>query len=155
TNTLQAYFRYVQDKDEQLSPYGLWVNGNINYALTPMVFGQPGKGMVAHLTKSFSPTVVNEFIFGKSHNNLYFYPQDPSLMDRSKVGNPAEWFPDSSSGVSYVNKTNYMPNISFGSRAGNTLAQATYGNIPYENFNDIYSVVDNISKVWGEHTFKA
>ena len=35
-------------------------------------------------------------------------------MDRSKVGNPAEWYADTSTGVSYVDKTNYMPNISFG-----------------------------------------
>ena len=156
TPSLQVYWRFVQDKDEQNSPYGLWVNGNINYALTPIVFGQPGKGHVAHVTKSFSSTLVNEFIFGKSHNNLYFYPKDASLVDRSKVGNPAEWYKDTASGVSYTDKTNYMPNISFGTRSGhNGGVQASYGNIPYENFNDIYSVVDNISKVKGSHNIKA
>jgi hypothetical protein len=155
TPSLQVYWRYVQDKDEQQSPYGLWINGNINYLLTPMTFGQPGKGHVAHVTKSITSTLVNEFIFGKSHNNLYFYPQDPSLIDRSKVGNPPEWFKDTGTGVSYVSQTNYMPNVAFGSRSGNTMVQAAYGNIPYENFNDIYSVVDNISKVHGGHTLKA
>jgi outer membrane receptor protein involved in Fe transport len=48
-----------------------------------------------------------------------------------------------------------MPNISFGGRSGNTMVQAAFGNIPYENFNDIYSAVDNISKVMGSHTLKA
>ncbi len=155
TPSLQVYWRYEQDKDEQNAAYGLWVNGNINYNLTPTVFGQPGKGHVAHVTKSFSSTVVNEFIYGRSHNNLYFYPQDASLIDRSKVGNPPEWFKDSGTGVSYVQSTNYMPNISFGGRTGNTLVQASWGNIPYENFNDIYSIVDNISKVKGAHNIKA
>lgn len=155
TPSLQVYWRYVQDKDEQNTPYGMWVNGNINYALTPTVFGQPGKGHVVHVTKSFTSSLVNEFIFGKSHNNLYFYPQDPALIDRTKVGNPPEWFKDNGTGVSYVSQTNYMPNISFGSRSGNTMVQASYGNIPYENFNDIYSFVDNVSKVQGAHTFKA
>jgi hypothetical protein len=154
TPSLQVYWRFVQDKDEQNAPYGVWVNGNINYALTPTVFGQPGKGHVAHVTKSFSSTLVNEFIFGKSHNNLYFYPQDPSLIDRTKIGNPPEWFADSGTGVSYVDKTNYMPNVSFGGRTGNTLIQASFGNIPYENFNDIYSLVDNVSKVKGAHNIK-
>jgi hypothetical protein len=153
TSSLQVYWRYVQDKDEQNTPYGLWVNGGINYALTPTTFGQPGKGHVFHVTKSFSPTVVNEFIFGKSHNNLYFYPQDPSLIDRSKVGNPAEWYADKGTGVSYVDKVNYMPNITLGGNHSNP-AVATYGNIPYENFNDIYSVVDNVSKLWGAHNIK-
>jgi hypothetical protein len=156
TSRLQVYWRYVQDKDEQNVPYGLWVNGNINYYLTPTVFGQPGKGHVAHVTSTISPTLVNEFIFGKSHNNLYFYPADASLVDRSKVGNPPEWYKDSGTGVSYVDKTNYMPNISFGTRSGhNAGVQASYGNIPYENFNDIYSFVDNVSKTHGAHNFKA
>jgi hypothetical protein len=153
TPSLQVYWRYVQDKDQQNTPYGMWVNGGINYALTPTVFGQPGHGHVAHVTKTFSPTLVNEFIFGRSHNNLYFYPQDASLMDRSKVGNPAEWFKDSGTGVSYVSSTNYMPNITFGGPHSNPVV-ATWGNIPYENFNDIYSIVDNISKVMGAHNLK-
>ena len=55
TPTLQVYWRYVQDKDEQHMPYGVWVNGNINYLLTPITFGQPGKGHVAHITKSITP----------------------------------------------------------------------------------------------------
>ena len=33
--SLQVYWRYVQDKDEQNTPYGMWVNGNLNYTLTP------------------------------------------------------------------------------------------------------------------------
>ncbi|MBZ5625775.1 MAG: carboxypeptidase regulatory-like domain-containing protein, partial [Acidobacteriia bacterium] len=79
TPSLQVYYRYIHDKDEQNTPYGMWVNGGINYSLTPTVFGQPGRGQVIHVTKSFSSTLVNEFIFGKSHNNLYFYPLDPSV----------------------------------------------------------------------------
>ena len=90
--TMQVYWRYIQDKDEQQVPYGLWVNGNVNYFLTPITFGAPGKGHVAHITKSITPTMVNEFIFGKSHNKLYFYPTDPSAIDRAKVGNPGEWY---------------------------------------------------------------
>ena len=67
------------------------------------------------------------------------------LVDRSKVGNPPEWYKDTGTGVSYIDKTNYMPNIAFGGRTGNTLVQAAFGNIPYENFNNIYSLVDNLS----------
>jgi len=154
TPTLQFYGRYVQDKDEQQAMYGLWVNGNLNYALTPTTFGQPGKGMVFHLTKAFTPTFMNEFTFGKSHNNLYFYPQDASAVDRAKVGNPAQWYQDTGTGVSYIDKVNYMPNIAFGGQPANTV-NASFGNIPYENFNDIYSFVDNVSKVHGTHNLKA
>jgi len=154
TPSLQVYWRYVQDKDEQQTPYGLWVNGGINYALAPITFGQPGKGHVAHITKSITPTLVNEFIFGLSKNKLYFYPTDPSLIDRAKVGNPAQWYPDTSTGVSYTDKTNYMPNITFGGNHANP-AVVTYGNIPYENYNTVMSFVDNVSKIIGTHSLKA
>ena len=72
TPTLQVYWRYVQDKDEQQVPYGLWVNGNINYLLAPITFGQPGKGHVAHITKSINSSTVNEFIFGKQPEQAVF-----------------------------------------------------------------------------------
>jgi hypothetical protein len=154
TPSLQVYWRYVQDKDEQQVPYGLWVNGNINYLLAPITFGQPGKGHVAHITKSITPTLVNEFIFGLSKNKLYFYPTDPTQIDRSKVGNPAQWYPDTTTGVSYIDKTNYMPNLTFGGNHANP-AIASFGNIPYENYNTVMSFVDNISKMVGQHNIKA
>ena len=154
TPSLQVYWRYVQDKDEQQVPYGLWVNGNINYLLAPITFGQPGKGHVAHITKSITPTLVNEFIFGLSKNKLYFYPTDPTQIDRSKVGNPAQWYPDTTTGVSYIDKTNYMPNLTFGGNHANP-ATASFGNIPYENYNTVMSFVDNVSKMVGAHNIKA
>jgi hypothetical protein len=97
---------------------------------------------------------VNEFIFGRSHNNLYFYPSDPQAIDRSKLGNPGEWFKDSSTGVSYLQTSNYMPNITFGGQPANVI-NASYGNIPYENYNDVWSFNENISKIHGSHNFKA
>ncbi len=153
TSTLQVYYRFIKDKDEQNTPWGMWVNGNINYDLTPTVFGQPGKGHNFHLTKMFTPTLINEFIFGKSRNNLYFYPLEPEKIDRSLVGNPAEWYKDSDTGVTYVDKINYMPNLQFGGNPNP--ADVRFGNIPYENYNNIWSFVDNISKVAGAHTIKA
>ncbi len=88
--TLQPYYRFIKDKDEQNSPSGLWVNGNLNYHLTPAVFGQPGKGHNFHVTKMVSPTLINESIVGISRNNLYSFPLEPAKLSRSKIGNPAE-----------------------------------------------------------------
>ncbi len=153
TPTLQVYYRFIKDKDEQTSPWGLWVNGNLNYDLTPTIFGQPGKGHNFHMTKMFSPTLINEFIFGKSRNNLYFYPKDEAKMDRALIGNPAQWYPDAKTGVTYRDKVNYIPNLQFGGNPNP--ADVRFGNIPYENYNNIWSFVDNVSKVSGSHNFKA
>jgi hypothetical protein len=153
TPTLQVYYRFIKDKDEQNTPWGLWVNGGLNYDLTPTVFGQPGKGHNVRMAKTFSPTLVNEFIFGKSRNNLYFYPKDPEKLNREKIGNPAEWYKDSGTGVTYVNEVKYIPNLTFGGNPNPV--DASFGNIPYENYNNIWSFVDNVSKAMGGHSLKA
>lgn len=153
TSSLQVYYRFIKDKDEQSTPWGMWVNGNLNYDLTPTIFGQPGKGHNFHLTKMFSPTLINEFIFGKSRNNLYFYPEEPEKMSRDLIGNPPEWYKDAKTGVTYLDSINYIPNLQFGGNPNP--ADVRFGNIPYENYNNIWSFVDNISKVAGSHNFKA
>ncbi len=154
--SMQVYWRFIQDKDEQDTPYGMWVNGAINYFLTPVRFGQPGKGMVAHVTKMFSPTLINEFIFGKSRNNLYFDPVDKQALDRSKMGNPPQWFADAASAGGYLPaaSANYVPNVTFGGQPSNPV-NSGLGNVPYQNWNDIYSIVNNISKVYRTHNLKA
>jgi len=144
--SFQVYWRWVRDKDEQVVPWGSWVTGG-NWLISPTIFGQPGKGQVVHVTKVFSPTLVNEFTFGKSRNNLYFNPQDPTAIDRSKIGNSAQWYQDSG-------MPNYMPTVSFGGPRG-SYPNIGFGNIPYQNWNDIYSFLDNIGKVWKSHNLKA
>jgi len=153
TPSLQAYYRFIQDTDEQTTPWGLWVNGNLNYDLTPTIFGAPGKGHNFHLTKMFSATVINEFIFGKSRNNLYFYPKEPEKLSRDLIGNPPEWYPDKETGVTYLDSINWIPNLQFGGNPNP--ADVRFGNIPYENYNNIWSFVDNVSIVRGAHNLKA
>ncbi|MBI4889552.1 MAG: TonB-dependent receptor [Acidobacteria bacterium] len=147
-SSFQFYYRFIKDKDEQDVPYGLWVNGNINYFLTPVRFGQPGKGQVVRMNKIFNSTLINEFTFGKSRNNLYFKPVDESTLSRDKVGNPAQWYKDD-----YITE-NYSPNLQFGGQPANPV-DFRWGNIPYTNYNDVYSFVDNLSKIWRNHTLKA
>lgn len=153
TPTLQASYRFIKDKDEQNVPWGVWVNGGLNWDLTPTVFGQPGKGHNLRVTKTFSPTLINEFIFGKSRNNLYFFPLEPAKIGRDKIGNPPEWYKDAGSGVTYLDSVNYMPNLTFGGNPNP--AVTTFGNIPYENYNNIWSFVDNVNKIVGPHNLKA
>ncbi len=148
TDTTRLYYRFMQDKDEQKIPWGSWTTGSINYLATPTVFGQPGKGHVAHLTKTLSPTLVNETILGKSYNKVYFQPEDGSVFDRAKMGNPPQWFKDP--GIA----GNYGPNVVFGAVPANAVNH-TLGNIPYLNYNDVYSVVNNTSKILGAHMSKA
>ena len=143
TPTLTAYFRFNHDMDHQNQPWGNWTT-SMNWLLTNLSFDQPGYGLTAHVTKVFSPTLVNDISFGKSHNHLLAVPTDASKWQRAQLGIP-EWFADSP----------YLPNISFGARHYTPVNISVIGSFPYENFNDIYSVVDNLSKVAGKHQLKA
>lgn len=143
TSTLSAYFRFNNDMDKQDQPWGNWTT-SMNWLLSSLSFNQPGYGYTAHVTKIFSPTLVNDFSFGKSHNHLSAVPSDPSKWQRSLLGIP-ELFSDSP----------YLPNISFGARHGTPANISVIGSFPYENTNDIYSIVDNVSKVAGHHQLKA
>ncbi len=144
TPTLSAYFRFANDADSQNVPWGNWIT-SMNWLLSPITFNQPGHGYAAHVTKVFSPTLVNEFNFGKSYNTLNASAKNAAAFARSRIG-LGEWFSDDS----------FVPNISFGSTRGYGTANVNFiGNFPYVNYNDIYSIVDNISKTHGSHTFKA
>jgi hypothetical protein len=150
--TLQVYWRFARNKDEQEVPWNSggagWVAGG-NWMISPTRFGQPGKGQVVHLTKMFSPTLVNDFTFGKSRNHLYFDVESPQAIDRSNIGSPPRWYSDPRSP-----QVSYMPNVTYSGLRGN-YPNTSFGNIPYQNWNDIYSFLDNVGKVWKSHNLKA
>lgn len=151
TPGLNVYYRYINDTDHQDVPFGSWINGGINFLLTPTSFTQPGNGHSVHVTKTFSPTLVNEFTFGKNWNYLGFDAVEKAKVMRSAMGNPPQWYPlDKSKG----NQEDYIPNVDFGSTPVNA-ARIRLGGVPYSNWTQVYSFADNISKVWGNHNVKA
>ncbi|HEY1493569.1 MAG TPA: carboxypeptidase regulatory-like domain-containing protein [Candidatus Solibacter sp.] len=147
-NNWQMYVRLNNTADEQHAPYGLWVNGSVNFDMTPIVFGQPGRGATWHSTNTITPTTFNEAIVGVSQNTLTYYPEDPSSLDRTKLGiNIPQRNPS-------LNPLNIIPNMSFGSIT-NAANPSLSDGVPYFNRNTIYSFVDNLSKIAGTHTLKA
>ncbi len=128
-------------------PYGLWVNGSLNFPLTSIAFAQPGRGLTFRSTNSLGASWFNEVVFGISQNTLTYEPDDYSTVDRTKLGidipqrNPA------------LNPNNMIPNFSFGgiqNAANPSLSDGT----PYWNRNTIYSLVENLSKIYRTHTIK-
>lgn len=152
---LQIYYRYIRDFDQQTIPWTSYT-GSVNFLLTPIVLGLPGHGHAFHLTKSFSSTLVNEFLFGhlKKWNKLSYL--DPSAVDRSALGNPPEWYPDPPGNpTNWYPDTHRMPNVGFGGQPINPINGLLNNRPPAKHFLDLYDAVDNISKVWRSHTFKA
>lgn len=143
--TLNAYFRGTEDNDDENWPYNNWTAGSHNYDMYNTYRWQHGRGVLLHLAKTFSPTLVNEFTMGASTRGQAFNPSDPSLIARNKMANIGQWYPSG-------NESGAIPDVTFG---GVTNAiNGGIGNIPYHNENPVFTWVDNVTKVQGTHTLK-
>ncbi len=143
----QIYGSVSNNSDKQNTLYGIWVDGSLNFPLTPIVFEQPGKLWTLHSTNNIGATMFNDFSVAFSQNTLTYGPLDPSVLDRTKLGiNIAQRNPA-------LNTLNLIPNMTFGgipNAANPSISDGT----PYLNQNTIYSVIDNVSKISRTHTYK-
>ena len=145
---VQLYARLSNTVDEQHPPYGPWVTGSVNFPLTPIVFRSPGRGGTLHNSISVSPTVFNELIFGVSQNKLTYFPEFPDRVTRAGTGIAVpQWYPG-------LNTQDFIPNMSFGG-VSNAANPSLSNGTPYYNSNTIFTFVENLSKVYKTHTFKA
>ena len=143
--TLNAYFRGTEDNDDENWPYSNWTAGSHNFDLGNTYRWQHGRSALLHVTKTFSPTLVNEFTMGASTRGQAFNPSDPSKVARSTMGNIGQWYPGG-------NESGAIPDVSFG--GVQNAINGGLGNIPYHNENPVFTWVDNVSKVLGTHTLK-
>jgi hypothetical protein len=169
TQKLLTWVRYVNDYDFDQTNNGNNVNLlDANKQWTPYSedHPNPGHGYGVGITYTVTPTMVNEFNFGKSYNTWDWYPHDPAQVDRSQMANPPHWFDENSPnfkndsskarpGLSpgSQNFAFWTPGIDF--RGGNTTGLFNWNpQRPYTNWNDIYSFNDNFSVVKGTHSLK-
>ena len=144
------YVRLADNADSETQPYNkggtTWVNPT-NFPLDPVIFQRSGRGATVHTTATFSPTLVNEFIFGVSENKLVFYPQDPNALSRAATGiTIPQWNPS-------INAAGWIPGMTFAG-INNYANPSAYQGMPYYNTNAIYSFVENLARIAGTHTAK-
>ncbi|MDZ4796910.1 MAG: carboxypeptidase regulatory-like domain-containing protein [Bryobacteraceae bacterium] len=143
----QTSLRLSNNADQQHVPYGLWVSGGLNFPITPIGYGQPGRGLTFRSTNSIGASWFNELVYGISQNTLTYRPDDYTKLDRTKLGinipqrNPA------------LNPMNMIPNMTF-TGVPNPANPSISDGTPYWNRNTIYSLVDNVSKIYRTHTIK-
>jgi hypothetical protein len=146
--TFTMYYRYGHDKDIKSLPWDDWKTGSTNYLLSPVYVENPGSGHLVRTTKTFSPTLVNEFIFGHNRMRRDFDVVDPSLLARARMGNPPEWFPNPPTAK------NYIPNVSFGGQPANPVVVAP-ATIPNSYKNPNLTFTNNLTAIRGKHNLKA
>lgn len=145
SQSLRAYFRGTMDNDDENWPYNNWTAGSHNYDMFNTYRWQHGRSALLNVTKTFSPTLVNEFTMGASTRGQAFNPSDPSLVARSRMGNIGQWYPQG-------NESGAIPDVSFGGVVNGI--NGGIGNIPYHNENPVFTWVNNLSKIVNRHALK-
>ena len=167
TSKLTGYFRYINDYDDMIALYqGVQFTKDIGGVLgekgiSPIDHPNPGHGYSGSVTYTLSPSLIDEFTFGKSWNTWSYYSLDDfKSADRALVNNPPTLFPLPAKNLPGVSPTNgyhnLMPQMSFGSPPSNSMSYTRNSTSAgeYENFNPIWTFTDNLSKVLGKHTLK-
>ena len=140
TDRLRGTFRYIHDSWDQVYPTPLWTNGT-SFPTIQTNFGGPGVSMVARLTATISPTLLNEFVASYTTDHITLIPigawQRPASMTFGI-------FPGADQGK--------IPGISLGGGGVYNFGEDVgyLPNGPY-NSNPTYTYRDNVTKIIGRH----
>ena len=154
SDNTKVFVRYNLQRETQQFPVGLWWrNGDQVPYPTPIEGKNRSDSVTGTLTHVFSPTMTNETVFAYTFVGFPNVFQNPSKVDRKKVGyNDPTLFHN---GVAQIPSFGaYGPNEAAlifnpgGFEAGGASA-GLYAN------KYMPSVSDTLTKVWGTHTAKA
>jgi Carboxypeptidase regulatory-like domain len=139
-------FHYIHDSWSTINQIPLWTNQG-SFPTIQTNFTGPGVSYVARLASTFSPTLLNEFVFSYTTDHI-------GLTDTGDYKRPSgttfgSLFPGADRGI--------MPGINLQDPAGiygNFGEDAGYiPNGPY-NSNPVYSIKDNVNKSVGKHNLQ-
>ncbi|HLH02967.1 MAG TPA: carboxypeptidase regulatory-like domain-containing protein [Bryobacteraceae bacterium] len=135
------FFRFIHDSWNTVTPTPLWANGDFPTVGTSFV--GPGVSLVANLTSTVSPTLLNEFVFSYTTDHIFLNAvgnvQRPASFDMPGIFNNG--FRGILPNVSIINTAEYGGGFTAGT-----------GYFPWDNSNPTYTYKDNLTKIMGSHT---
>jgi len=136
---LHASVRYIHDSWNQVYPTPLWTNAT-TYPSIQTSFGQPSTSLVARLTATVTPTLLNEFVASYSTNHI----------TTQNIG-PWQRPPGYNIGL-FPNNAGRLPGIQLNGGIFGGLGEDP-GWVPQGpvNSNPNYTYRDNVSKIIGKH----
>ncbi|MGA8734223.1 MAG: carboxypeptidase regulatory-like domain-containing protein [Terriglobales bacterium] len=151
TQNMRTTFRYIHDSWDTtiLSPQ--WGAVQNTFPTIQSTFTGPGLSMLAHLTNTISPSLLNEFVFSYTTDHITLQNID---------ANGVTW--QRPSGLT----TGYLFNNGFGGKVPGIViggTNAAYGGfgfgvdpgyLPWHHSNPTYNFRDDLSKVVGKHTLQ-
>jgi hypothetical protein len=136
---LHVSVRYIHDSWNQVYPTPLWTNAT-TYPSIQTSFGQPSTSLVARLTATLTPTLLNEFVASYSTNHITTHNLGPW---QRPPGYNIGLFP---------NNAGRLPGIQLNGGIFDGLGEDA-GWVPEGpvNSNPNYTYRDNVSKIIGKH----
>ena len=143
SDRVRGTFRYIHDSWATVYPVPLWTSGT-SFPTIETDFNGPAVGMIARLTATISPTLLNEFVasYTTDHINL-------TLVGPWKRPASMSW--------------GLFPNGGSGKVSGISLNGGEFGGIAEDpgyipngplNSNPTYTYRDNVTKVVGNHNLQ-
>ena len=152
SDNTKLFVRYNMQRETQLFPVGLWWrNGNQVPYPTSVQGKNASDSVTASLTHVFNPTMTNEFVFGYTFIGFPNVFEDPSKVDRAKVGYNYKGL--------YKNGVAQIPSFGGGQESalvfnpGGFEAGGPTSGLYANKYMPSFS--DTVSKVWSTHTVKA
>jgi Carboxypeptidase regulatory-like domain len=141
-------FRYTHDAWTTLNPNPLWTNQG-SFPTVQTDFAGPGLALVARLSSTLSPTLLNEFVFSYTTDHIVL--SDVGNFKRLPGSTFGGIFPGADRGI--------LPGINLND-VGSAYGGGSFGedpgyipNGPY-NSNPTYTYRDNVSKIAGKHSMQ-
>jgi hypothetical protein len=151
TSNLKASFRYIHDSWNTTILTPQWGTVQNNFPTVQSTFTGPGLSMLAHLTNTISPSLLNEFIFSYTTDHITIANID---------ANGAQWQRPANLNMGYIFNNGFggkVPGIVIGGTnaayGGNGFA-VDPGYLPWHHANPTYNFRDDLSKVIGKHTLQ-
>ena len=146
TDKQRITFNYIHDSWETLNPIPLWTNVG-TFPTIQTQFDGPGTSAVLRLASTFSPNLLNEFVFAYTTDHIFL--QNTGNWQRPADLTAGQIFPAANRGV--------IPGINLNDPAG---IYGAFGEDPgitpngEYNANPTYGIKDNVNRIIGKHNLQ-
>jgi len=144
----QVFVRYTSDAWNTLAIPSLWAWASYDTIKTP--FGGPGKSAVLHITHSFKPNLMNEFIASFTNDHILLYNQAADSVAGS-INRPSDMV---MSHMFAANNSNPLLPAAGWCIGTPFCTYEDAANHPWFNSNPIIYWKDNVVWTHGKHTTK-
>jgi len=147
TDKQRLTFRFIHDSWDTITPVPLWTNQG-SFPTIQTAFKGPGVALVTRLNSTFSPTLLNEFVFSYTTDHIILH----NLGNWKRSSFPGfvapDIFPGKGGGIlPGINLVTDAYGGGFGEDAG-YIPNGVY------NSNPTYTYRDNVSKIVGKHNLQ-